>query len=352
MIVLALSAGTGYAQTFTGMIDGYWSYNGNTPIIGGQRVNPGRAFDLYDQAFSFNSGELAIDYKPNNVGVRVDVGFGDAAEVVHYNEVNVWRHFQQAYITGTTGKFTLDFGKWVTPFGAEVIETKDNLNYTRGFLFTYGLPFYHFGGRATYAASDKFSLAGYVVNGWDNVKENNSAKSIGLNATIKPHEKFSIIGNFLYGKENPNHDDARELYEGLITITPFDRLTLVGDGIYGRDHANPVGGFPGPEVVWQSIAGYAKIKVSDKFNLTGRYEWFDDEDGFRTNTIQELQSATITAQIPVSDVTLWTEFRKDWSNHDVFLKTQQGVLGPVDSARDHQNTFTFGVTYTFTKMVQ
>ena len=353
MIVLALSAGTGYAQTFTGTIDGYWSYNGNTPVQGGQRVNVGRAFDLYDQAFSLNYGELAVDYKPNNVGLRVDVGFGDAAEVVHYNEVNIWRHIQQAYITGTSGKFTLDFGKFVTPFGAEVIETKDNLNYTRGFVFTLGIPFYHMGGRATYAASDKVSIAGYVVNGWDNVKDNNSAKSIGVNFTVKPHEKIALIGNFLYGKENPNTDEARRLYEGIVTVTPFDRWTLTGDFVYGEDHFVPSApGFPAPKGLWKGFAGYSKFKVMEKLNLNGRYEYFTDRDGLRTGIPQQLQSATVTAQVPVSDVTIWSEFRKDWSNNDIFLRTRAGVLGPEDSFSDHQNTFTFGVTYAFTKMVK
>jgi len=352
VMVLALSAGTGYAQTFTGTVDGYWSYNGNTPIQGGQRVNPGRAFDLYDQAFSLNYGELAVDYKPNNVGIRVDVGFGDAAEVVHYNETNIWRHIQQAYITGTTGKFTMDFGKFVTPFGAEVIETKDNLNYTRGFVFTLGIPFYHFGGRATYAASEKFSIAGLVVNGWDNVKDNNSAKSIGANVTIKPITQIVLIGNFLYGKENPNHDEARQLFEGIITVTPFERLSLTGDFVYGEDHFVPAAaGFPAPKGLWKGFAGYGKLKVLENLNLNGRYEFFTDRDGLRTGVVQELQSATVTAQVPVSDVALWGEFRKDWSNNDVFLRTQAGVLGLVDSFRDHQNTFTFGVTYSFTKMV-
>jgi hypothetical protein len=353
MIVLALSAGTGYAQTFTGMVDGYWSYNGNTPISGGQRVNVGRAFDLYDQAFSLNYGELAVDYKPNNVGIRADIGFGDAAEVVHYNETNIWRHIQQAYLTAGKGKFTFDFGKFVTPFGAEVIETKDNLNYTRGFLFTYGIPFYHFGGRATLGYSEKVSIAGYVVNGWDNVKENNTAKSIGINASIKPHGKIGVIGNFLYGKESQNSDNARELYEVILNLNLIERLTLSADGVLGRDHEAQIApGIDGPEVEWSGIAGYGKLKISDNFNINGRYEFFDDRSGFRTGTVQELNSATVTAQVPVSDLTVWAEFRKDWSNQDVFLRTQQGPLGPVDSFRDHQNTFTFGLTYSFTKMVQ
>src|SRR5262245_54336239 len=142
MMVLVFCVGTGYAQTFTGMIDGYWSYNANKPNRVHQ-TNSLRAFDIRDQSFALNYGELAIDYKPGNVGVRVDLGFGDAIDL--FNATNpattagggtsTWRHVQQAYITGTKDKFTLDFGKFVTPIGAEVIETKDNWNYTRGFLF-------------------------------------------------------------------------------------------------------------------------------------------------------------------------------------------------------------------------
>jgi hypothetical protein len=61
-----------------------------------------------------------------------------------------WRHIQQAYLTATKDKLTFDFGKFVTPLGAEVIETKDNWNYTRGLLFTWAIPFTHLGARATY----------------------------------------------------------------------------------------------------------------------------------------------------------------------------------------------------------
>jgi hypothetical protein len=47
-----------------------------------KRRNPYRAFDVRDQSFALQYGEIAIDYKPNNVGFRADVGFGDAADIV------------------------------------------------------------------------------------------------------------------------------------------------------------------------------------------------------------------------------------------------------------------------------
>ena len=71
----------------------------------------------------------------------------------------------------------VDVGKFVTPMGAEVIESKDNWNYSRDFLFTRAIPFYHFGARAKYTFNDKYSATGYVLNGWNNIVDSNSGQS-------------------------------------------------------------------------------------------------------------------------------------------------------------------------------
>lgn len=338
-VIWVLFTGIGYSQTFTGMVDGYWSYNSNKPIF---RFNNFRAFDVTDQAFSMNYGELAVDYKPGAVGIRMDIGFGDAAERIHSNpaDTQIWRHIQQAYVTGSKGKLTVDFGKWVTPIGAEVMETKDNWNYSRGLLFTLAKPFYHFGAKSTYVASDRVTVAGYVVNGWDNVRDNNTSKSVGVVGIIKPFEKLGVTANVLIGKENP--DGYRELYDGVVTYTATDRFSLMANYDYGRDKTF------GPGVFWQGAAVYGKVKPLDKLTVSSRYEWFQDRhNGFRTSNNQELRSFTATSQIPWSDLRLWGEYRRDWSTASPFIKTE----GDVSSLTDHQNTFTVGVTYTVTKTV-
>ena len=72
---------------------------------------------------------------------------------------------KEAYVSylAPVGKgLQVDFGKFVTPMGAEVIESKDNWNYSRSILFGYAIPFYHFGVRAKYAFNDKYSLTGFL----------------------------------------------------------------------------------------------------------------------------------------------------------------------------------------------
>jgi hypothetical protein len=91
----------------------------------------------------------------------------------------------------------VDVGKFVTPHGAEVIETKDNWNYSRGILFSFAIPYYHFGMRAKYAFNDKYALTGFFVNGWNNVVDNNTGKTYGMSFAWTPNKKFGIIQNYM-----------------------------------------------------------------------------------------------------------------------------------------------------------
>src|SRR4051812_21667374 len=102
LAVFLVLTGTGFSQSFTGTIDGYWLYNFARPT---NDVNIYRAFDFREQRFALNYGELALEYKPNKVGFRTDVGFGDAADIVDSPEQSdEWRHIQQAFVMLGTDK--------------------------------------------------------------------------------------------------------------------------------------------------------------------------------------------------------------------------------------------------------
>ena len=148
LVVFLLLAGVGFCQTFVGTLDGYFGYNLNKPQ---SQRNLYRNFDFKHNQFSLNYAEISVEQKPSDtlpVGYRADVGFGDAATWVHATEPagpDVFRYLQQAYVSASHKKVQADFGKFVTWNGAEVIETKDNWNYSRSILFSWAIPYYHFG---------------------------------------------------------------------------------------------------------------------------------------------------------------------------------------------------------------
>ena len=69
--------------------------------------------------------------------------------------------------------FELDFGKFVTSAGAEVIEAKDNWNYSRSLLFVNAIPYWHFGARTSLPVSKTETIGFQLVNGWNNITKNN-----------------------------------------------------------------------------------------------------------------------------------------------------------------------------------
>jgi hypothetical protein len=119
------------------------------------------------------------------LGFRLDVGLGETVDriisVSDYQRNEATKHLLQAYVSyvAPIGKgLTINFGKMYTPIGAEVIDTKDNFNYSRGFLFTYG-PYYSHGTCGQDAVNDKVAVTGFLFDGWDNMFENNRNKVAG-----------------------------------------------------------------------------------------------------------------------------------------------------------------------------
>ena len=128
----------------TGFVDTYYSWNFNQ-----SSPEALRNFDVTHNSFSLNYAEIAVTKLPteqSRAGFRLDFGAGDTATLVNAYEpggTDFLKHVQQAYVwvLAPVGKgLTIDVGKFVTPAGAEVIESKDNYNYSRGFLFALAVP--------------------------------------------------------------------------------------------------------------------------------------------------------------------------------------------------------------------
>jgi hypothetical protein len=326
---------------FGGLADGYYVYNDNKPDGDASYRN----FDTKHNTFALNMAELFVTKAPtadSRAGFKIRLNYGPAANIIHAAEpggTDVFQNIEEVYISylAPAGKgLQFDFGKFVTPFGAEVIESKDNWNYSRSLLFALAIPYYHAGVRTTYAFNDKFSLAGFLVNGWNNVQDNNSAKSVGVQATIKPTAALSIVQSYMTGPEQTgNDDDWRQLSDTVVTYTASPMLSLMANYDYGKDTSL------GSDVHWQGIAGYAKIQATPTVALIPRVEWFDDADGFMTGTTQSIKEFTVTGEFKLANNLFWRlEFRHDTSDVASFHK------GTGELSKD-QNTIGFGLMYAF-----
>jgi hypothetical protein len=303
-----------------GLVDGYygWAFNEVGPAL--------RNFDINHNSFSLSYVEFAIA-KPvteqSRAGFRADFGAGDTADLVNLFEpggTNYLKYVQQAYVSYLVpaGKgLTVDFGKFVTPAGAEVIESKDNYNYSRGLLFALAVPYYHMGARFGYAATDKVSFTGYIVNGWNNVKDNNDAKTLIGSVTVKPTGKFTVIGNYIVGKEQGDSADGgtRNLIDVVASYAASDKLSVLGNFDYGHDKVT------GDGVDWSGVAVGVKYQATPTWAFSPRYELFTDSDGFATGLDQTVQEVTLTGEYKApAGLLARIEFRTDFSDEEFFTK--------------------------------
>jgi len=324
----------------TGFVDGYyeWAFNESPLQL--------RNFDVNHNSFSLNYAEVALTKAVSETsrgGFRVDFGAGDTADMVNAFEpggTNYLKYVQQAYVSYLVpvGKgLTVDFGKFVTPHGAEVIETKDNYNYSRGLLFALAIPYYHAGARVGYTVNDKVALTGYLVNGWNSVKDNNSDKTVGIGVATKPTSTLAVNANYMVGKEQAADADGgvRSLFDVVAIYTASSKLSVLGNFDYGHDKLVDDG------VDWYGVAFGAKYQANDKWAFSPRYEIFKDADGFATGTSQTLQEITLTGEYKAAGGLLARfEFRSDFSDEDYFTKSNEKLVSS-------QPSVSIGLIYAF-----
>jgi hypothetical protein len=281
--------------------------------------------------------KLSMSHDADPIGFRVDLGFGRAFDIIHASEpsgASFLRNIEQAYVSLKNKKgLELDAGQFVTSAGAEVIEAKDDWNYSRSLLFAWAIPYYHFGLRAVLPVGTHFTGGVQVVNGWNNLEDNNTGKTMGFvgNLTSK---KVSWLNDYYTGPENTGTNKGwRNLYDTTVMFTPADKF----NAYFNFDYAKQNNADGKTSATWKGVAGAAKFQLNSVFALTPRLEWFSDEDGGSTGVPQTLKEFTITAEAKAAQgILARLEYRYDWSDKKFF---QTGLNG----AADHQSTITLGL---------
>jgi hypothetical protein len=307
----------------SGFVDTYYQVNFNHPNGGPPNGYTGADFrfsDFRDKSINFNMAELILDKAPDpmggaagRTGYHVSLGFGDAMNVTNSfdpgnNSSGPFGAFAQylkeayfSYLAPVGSGLQVDVGKFVTPMGSEVIESKDNWNYSRGLLFTYAIPLYHFGVRAKYTFNSKYNLTGYVVNGWNNIVDNNSGKTYGFSFNSNPTKTVTYTINYLAGPEEnagafgPTtiagtrpvsvNGAWRQTWDANAMYTPNTKWSFMADYSYGRGDRVDINSAVIPNTLsnpvdWWGIAAYAKYTLDANDYFAARYEYYADPNGF------------------------------------------------------------------------
>jgi hypothetical protein len=376
------------AIEFSAFVDAYASVNYNFPKPQFGR-NLLRQFDS-SNGFALSWVGLNLSYPAEPVGATISLRFGPTANAIagsclsednsNCDSAHSLENVKQAFASwkpgGADSMFQLDFGKFDTPYGAEVAESQLNLNYTRGLLFA-SQPLFHTGLRANFAISDAFDFKILAVNGWNNTIDNNVGKSLGaqFNFHLKGAEDQDLLSASLGYMGGPERDDTkkvhceagtafdlntatctaasstraasdnyvdratantkglRHLIDLVVAANPIERLRLVLNADYGvesvRD-ANDLSKFNSADYFGVMLA--ARVAIIDEFGIAARGEYFRDNGGFlvkeRQDVHKDLAGGTLTLDyLPSEYLTIRLDNRLDWASHEIFTSSIRDPKG-------------------------
>jgi hypothetical protein len=342
----------------TGIVDGYYSFNNNQVDM----FTQGRAFDVRHNSFSLQMARIGLNKAATTdspLGFRLDVGLGETVDriisVSDYQRNEATKHLLQAYVSyvAPIGKgLTIDFGKMYTPIGAEVIDTKDNFNYSPR-ISLYLRTLYHMGLRAKYAVNDKVAVTGFLFDGWDNMFENNRNKLAGKTAGSAESDADEAVGA---DADLPWRTGARRwpMCRRSRTVTT-GATSPIRWSATSRPTSSRCLAILSPARTGTTMVGAGRGRGSRRGSSMPSttvspsrrgFEVLDDAAGLRTGTAQSLKGLTLTQEVKlVNNLLTRFEFRRDLSDKPFFANADGGTL-------KNQNTFIIGISYSISSREQ
>ena len=365
----------------TGYLDmGYTNLNATGLFVGG--TTPSRVFDTPNATPTNNFSSFNLDQAGITVTKAPKEGFGGVINLIAGQDTNVFSSYgagntgatdpynnnhsfdvTQAYGSYTGGALTVIVGKFASLAGAEVIASASDTNASRSILFGYAVPYTHTGVRATYAATDTVSVILGVNNGWDQVADTNTDKTVELGFSATPSKMFSLAGVYYSGNELsggfPNSgmnataltalqatNGSRQLLNLVATLNATDALSFVLEYDNGSQaNASLANGTTGT-ATWDGAAVYVNYQLNDKWRTSLRSEYLNDKDGYKLTYVagaggQKWSETTLTlAYMPAASFELRGEVRGDSSTQNVFLNSD-------GSAKSSQTSFGLEALYKF-----
>ena len=322
--------------TISGYIDSYYGFNFSQPKDG---QNPYFVSMNRHNEATINLAYVDLRYQKQRVRARFVPGFGTYMNSNYASETGVMKNLLEAsigYKLFSSKEIWIDFGVLGSPYSNESAISKDHLMYTRSFAPEY-VPYYLSGAKVSLPLGKKWNAYLYLINGWQQIEDQNSGKSIGTQLEYRPNPKNLLNWNTYLGDERSKLSPGNrmryfsDLYwihnpDGKVSITSCAYLglqTRIGDTDKKQND------------FWWQCNFIARYRFNPKVSLSGRIEYFSDPKGIQIASINALSgfetySTGLCLNINLSSSLLFRlEGRQFYSDKKQF---QNSKLEPVNQS--------------------
>jgi hypothetical protein len=199
---------------FGGFIDTYYAFDTNTPKDHEREYT---TQPVRHNEFNINLAYVEAMIKQETTRGRLALQYGQSVTKNTTGEPKDGatsgsidsKIFQEAYLGKKVSEKTwIEAGIFLGNIGAESWISKDNWTYTRALNLDY-VPYYSAGIRIDHAINSKESAQLQLLNGWQNMSENNQGKAIGGQYKNVINDSFTFTYNNFFGDEEVTFSKPR-----------------------------------------------------------------------------------------------------------------------------------------------
>ena len=315
----------GQAKTSVGgFVDVYYAYSLQSHPL---RNRSYTTQPLRINEFNLNLGFIDVKHQADNVRGRIALQTGTYVESNLAAEPALLRNVLEASVGSRFGSNVwVDIGIFPSHIGLEGIVSKDNWTYSRSLLSDYS-PFYEAGVSVTATPSEKVTLRGLILNGWQNIKETNDDKAFGTQLQYKPSDALLLNWSSFVGNEQPDSVASQlrifnDLY-GVLALSPGWSLAIIFDFGFQKQAS---GSSYDP---WHASSIMSRHTLNDQWAIAARVEYFSDEKGVliptgTPNNFQTVSGSVNVDYAPAANL-LWRIEGRLFNSKDAVYPTETGM---------------------------
>jgi hypothetical protein len=274
-----------------GYLDTYFSYDFSNPS---SRDKPYFVSSARHNEVTVNLAYIDLQYQSERFRAKLAPGFGTYMNSNYAGEPQTLKNLVEANVGIKLSKkkeIWLDMGVMGSPFTDENALSMNQLCYTRSYAPEY-VPYYVSGAKLTLPLSSKLIWYFWVLNGWQQIQDLNTQKSITSQLEFRPAEKLMFNWNIYVGDERsvaaPNFR-KRYFTDLYMVYNPDGKFSSTVCSYIGNQKSVNQANEEEDRIWWQ-INSSVRYRFTPSWSLSSRLEYFDDPKSVQITSINPLTS--------------------------------------------------------------
>ncbi|MFN7258376.1 MAG: porin [Cyclobacteriaceae bacterium] len=247
---------------------------------------------LFSNKFTLPYAYLGAIYEVDKLTFRLALHTGDIVESLYAQEIESMRLVREASLNYQfTDRFSVEAGIFPSLYGFEIFLSKENLHATRAYIADFA-PDYEVGIRLKYQVNKNLSARLMVLNGWQEIKDSNGKKALGIVVQNDNHRNSFFNWGVYFGdvREIGESFYRNRMYHNIFWKYSVKKWTFVPmlDAAYQRQLETT-----DREIYMIAPAFSIRYRFDNSWSLASRWDMVNDPK----NMIPELNGKLVTPSL-------------------------------------------------------